>query len=519
MPLPVLPAILLGLMALGTPPTAAQMEFPYAAGTDSSGRAQAVSDAAGRVMIESPEFPRGLWVDMVDEAGHALPGIQVEYEGPPDSLVAIWSVDPSGLRQATLLWTRPGGDPIRLELKSGKPANLPLGLASIDWQIDPSVEALLESSRMVGWTAVEALLRERVQDQAGRVVLKLDDVGVIVDLEHPEAIETLVTYLQKAYQPVTAGLADSPIFSVSVYDGSHSLLREGTILHTSLFEDEAVENAIRRTFDRPQGRIALEEVTAIYRLPGNLLVSQGIRSVAGLEHFTALSELQLSGNQIIDVSPLASLTKLHFLQLALNQVADVSPLAFLTKLEYLGLQDNRVVDVNPLASLPSLEWLELGGNEILDVSPLASLTSLERLHLESNQIADVSPLAPLINLGLLTLRHNEIVDVRPLAPLSNLSKLYLAHNQIVDLSPLATLTSLEFLDLEDNEIVDLSPLAHLPNLEILWLDNNQIQDLGPLVASTDQELSVLSLEGNPLSDQAINEQIPALRARGVGVSY
>ena len=105
------------LLALAATAAAAQTEFPHAAGTDSSGRAQAVSDAAGRVLIESPEFPRGLWVDLVDEAGQELAGIQMEYEGSPDGLVAIWSADPSGLRQETLLWTRPGGDTLRLAVR------------------------------------------------------------------------------------------------------------------------------------------------------------------------------------------------------------------------------------------------------------------------------------------------------------------------------------------------------------------------------------------------------------------
>ena len=77
----------------------AQTEYPYAAGTDAAGRAQAVSDAAGRVLIESPEFPLGVWVNLVDEGGRGLVGIQVEYEGRPDSLVALRCLDPAGLRR------------------------------------------------------------------------------------------------------------------------------------------------------------------------------------------------------------------------------------------------------------------------------------------------------------------------------------------------------------------------------------------------------------------------------------
>ena len=160
------------------------------------------------VMIESPEYPRGLLVDLVDEAGKSLAGIEVQYQGRPDSLVALRCVDPSGLRQETLLWSRPGEGSLRLAMQPGEPADLPAGLAPIDWWIDPSTEELMESSRLVGWEVVAAFLRERWRGQATRAAIKLDDSATIVDLTRAEAIETLLTHLQQTHQPVTASLAD-----------------------------------------------------------------------------------------------------------------------------------------------------------------------------------------------------------------------------------------------------------------------------------------------------------------------
>ena len=311
MHLPILrSAVLPALAALGIPAATAQSEFPYAAGTDSTGRAQAVSDAAGRVMIESPEFPRGLWVDLVGEAGQALADIQVEYQGRPDSLAAVRCVDPSGQRQETLLWIRPGGDSLPLALESSEPADLPEGLVSIDWRIDLRVEALLEESSrlmLIGWEAVDAFLRERWQGQAGRVVVKLDDGATVVDLDRAEAIETLVTHLQKTHQPVTSSAADPPFLTVLVNESSSMLLRDEVILQTTLFVSEALETAVRQALRRPQGRITRQAVASMI---GFQAANDNIHSLAGLEHFAALERLQLQDNDIEDVSPLAALTNL-----------------------------------------------------------------------------------------------------------------------------------------------------------------------------------------------------------------
>ena len=74
--------------------------------------------------------------------------------------------------------------------------------------------------------------------------------------------------------------------------------------------------------------------------------------------------------------------------------------------------------------------------------------------------------------------------------------------------------------LDFNRIADLTPLASLTNLNTLVLIENRIEDISPLVANPSlSEGDKVYLAGNPLSDQARNEQIPALQATGVTVHY
>ena len=499
------PAILRAVLLLALTPSAssAQTEFPFAAGTDSTGRAQAVSDAAGRVLIESPEFPRGLWVDLVDEAGQALAGIQVEYEGHPDSLVGIRCVDRAGLRQETLLWTRPGGDPLRLALRPGEPADLPAGLALIEWQIDPSAGEVLDRvdmPQLAGWEDLTAFLQERWQGRTGRVAAQVDSsTALAIDLDHPEWTDRLIEYLEE-WTRSSLGEAIASLVQVLLtthtFDRDLALFEDSIVLTTSfvLVPGSELERWVLPELGRSRGPVTLSEAAG-------------------------LVVLDLRSNKIEDVSPLTALTRLWRLRLSGNRIVDVSPLASLTNLRELSLSSNEIVDVSPLTALTRLYWLELSYNEIIDVSPLAALTDLSILDLNGNEIIDVSALAPLSSLESLSLDDN-LIDVSPLAALTNLERLYLGDNAILDVSALASLSSLESLWLDDNLIIDVSPLANLTSLEWLVLSNNHIRDIRPLVANSGLGGGDwVCLEGNPLSDQAINEQIPALRARGVDVDY
>jgi internalin A len=107
-------------------------------------------------------------------------------------------------------------------------------------------------------------------------------------------------------------------------------------------------------------------------------------------------------------SPLKSLTGLRRIVFDHNQIQDLSSLSTMTHLYVLiNLSDNQISDISPLASL-NPGTLNLSHNQITDISPLASLTNLRRLELSYNQISDISPLESLTNLTILKLKGNPI---------------------------------------------------------------------------------------------------------------
>ena len=67
-----------------------------------------------------------------------------------------------------------------------------------------------------------------------------------------------------------------------------------------------------------------------------------------------------------------------------------------------------------------------------------------------------------------------------------------------------------------NEISDLESLSELLNLKTLSLDNNQIVGISPLLSNTGlRHFDIVSLLSNPLHEEALSEQVTALRSIGV----
>ncbi len=91
-----------------------------------------------------------------------------------------------------------------------------------------------------------------------------------------------------------------------------------------------------------------QKVTAIEQLESLACSNAGIESLAGIEQFTELKQLNLDSNQISDIQPLSNLIKLELLYLAHNDLKNISPLTHLKKLHTLRLSGNDALECKPL---------------------------------------------------------------------------------------------------------------------------------------------------------------------------
>ena len=164
------------------------------------------------------------------------------------------------------------------------------------------------------------------------------------------------------------------------------------------------------------------------------------------------------------------------LDLSGAHISDLTPIEALVKLERLYLSGPHISGFESLNSMINLKCLYLRHSQISDLTPLKSLANLEELDLSYTQISNLTPLESLINLKVLDLSNAQASDLTSLQTLTKLEELYLSGHQISDITPLQFLTNIKTLHLWDTGVSDLTPLKSLKNIETLYLYANELTD-------------------------------------------
>ena len=156
--------------------------------------------------------------------------------------------------------------------------------------------------------------------------------------------------------------------------------------------------------------------------------------IAGERYSTDLMELDLTDKNLwpVDLEPLRHMTNLTTLDLSHNNVSDLSIFREFESLTVLNLSHNWITNINELSILENLTVLDLSFNYISDVNPLGRLTGLEELNLAHNNLYFINPLENLENLRILNLGYNSITVINPVQGLSRLSYLNIIGNPIDD---------------------------------------------------------------------------------------
>ncbi|KAH8023054.1 hypothetical protein HPB51_010838 [Rhipicephalus microplus] len=206
---------------------------------------------------------------------------------------------------------------------------------------------------------------------------------------------------------------------------------------------------------------------------------------------------------------LSRLEKLRFTDCNLG-VLPTKAFYKLSALTLLQLEGNDIIDLQPdaIAHLPRLEKLELGENRLRNVKAgwFSRLPSLTVLFLGKNQIEYVEDLAfaELGALRELELGDNfiHVVTNRTFKGLAQLTRLDLYRNKLMrlDAGIFVSTPLLEELDLKLNQISVIDPLAFdgLARLRLIYLANNQLRILPADMFVGAPNLDLVDLEQNQL---------------------
>lgn len=273
------------------------------------------------------------------------------------------------------------------------------------------------------------------------------------------------------------------------------------------FTDPYFENVVRDILGKSIGDIVASDVSGITTLKARV---KGIRNISDIVYFTSLEELDLYGNKINDISPLAQLQNLKVLNIGKNYNTlyssgsaaginglNLNMLSSLPLLEELYAEDNKIADLNFVEGLAQLKVLNLSNNNLTEVSALKNLSTLQTLILSGNHITDLTSIAECYSLTYLDISNNyfEVIDTE--------THFYTGYG-IKDLSFCKKMTSLSYINVSMNMVTTLKDLISIKSLRSVYADDNYITDISYL--KNNDSIQLLSIKRNYVKDfKAVND--------------
>lgn len=218
------------------------------------------------------------------------------------------------------------------------------------------------------------------------------------------------------------------------------------------FADLVVEEAVRRQIGKNTGPIYEGDVLAITKLDmeGEVIDNlEGLQYLKNLEVLIAGAYSRGSYSSINDLTPLSGLTKLYHLDLSGNNITDISALASLTNMQELSLYNNfNLTNIESVSNMKKLTYLNLCSVDVKDLSPIRNLTKMRSLHLINIQVNNLDDLVNMNSLQDLMVFEMPLTDMSGIEGKQFLRSINMAGTNMTDYSVLKTLPALVELEID-----------------------------------------------------------------------
>ena len=189
-----------------------------------------------------------------------------------------------------------------------------------------------------------------------------------------------------------------------------------------------------------------------------------------LKDLPNIEQLNLSDNQLETADVITNFKLIKRINLANNNISSLQPFEewlqnlknkkTTAKLTEINVSGNNIEDLTPIKDVTTLEYLNVSKNKIKDINAIENMVVLNALNISSNKIEDISTVEKLTRLTTLYLATNKVKDISSLKNL-NLSKLDISNNRIENLDDIKNMSSLTELKLNTNKISSIEPIKDL----------------------------------------------------------
>ncbi|GAB1606088.1 hypothetical protein Ahia01_000891200 [Argonauta hians] len=274
----------------------------------------------------------------------------------------------------------------------------------------------------------------------------------------------------------SAGLSQVDLPELEENDAELGAAEEGAEEEEAAEEEEKEDQAEKEKMEPLTEEIMSESISLLHRIGNGLkygyvradISNRELTNISIIKKYEHLRIIDMSSNQVTDLSPLNSLRSLLYLKAEKNQFTIVG-LDKLPCLQYLVLSQNKFDKVTEGLAHPRINYLDISSTKILKLEGFSeNFSSLTILKVIDNGLEYVDPEIDLPNLKILNLSQNQLKSLQWIGKLVNLQTLDISTNGITTMEGIHSgLKSLKTLEMKENTVEDIAEIFKLSCLDSL----------------------------------------------------